>query len=414
MEYKPPSEKRALAVIFLTVMADLIGFGIILPQMPLYTRCFGQNAFMAGLLFASYSAMQFIFAPFWGRVSDRIGRRPVLLISIGGNILALLVFGLATNFWWLLVARSFAGMCTANISVAQAYIADISPPEKRAARMGLVGAAFGIGFVIGPVVGGELAQFGLAFPPFAAAGLAALNFVAAGIFLPESLAPEHRARKLNTSLRARFTLLQKIPGLAALLLLLFASVFAFSMLEMAFSLFVVDRLTLHATEAVARVLTCADGLEITSSHFSVVGRLFGFIGIIMVIVQGGLIGPLTRKFHERGVAQAGLLFTALGMLALPFTPLGSYAMLISCIGMVATGQALLSPTLSSTLSRRTASTEQGAVLGLSQSASALARTLGPLIAGMLYEGINENWPFWIGGVLMLGAWLLAIRVLRQE
>ncbi len=408
-ESTPKPGRGALGAIFLTVVVDLIGFGIILPVMPLYVRCFGQSELMVGVLFAAYSGMQFFFAPIWGAISDRIGRRPVLLISIAGNCGALVVFGLAEDYWWLFAARLVAGIATANISTAYAYIADISPPELRAKRMGLVGAAFGIGFVLGPFIGGESASFGLSMPPFVAAALAAINFVMAALFLPESLPPENRTKHAPAKLRNRLAIVREVDGLGIILILVFVQVAAFSMLEVAHSLFVNDRMGMPLPQTLA----ACDASGIGARQFSAVGRSFAFIGVILAVVQGGLIGPLVRKFGEMRLVWTGLVLVGAGMLVIPLTPSGNWAFLLVCLAAVAGGQALVTPSLSALLSKSTPKQLQGSAQGASQSSSALARLIGPLIAGALYAYGGENVPYFVGGTLMLVALFWAIRALPR-
>ncbi|MEK7705679.1 MAG: MFS transporter [Myxococcota bacterium] len=379
-------DRSPLAVIFAVVTLDLIGFGVIIPLLPLYAKEFGANGTLVTLLFASYSLMQFIFAPMWGRLSDRIGRRPVLLVSIAGNVIALIGFGLARSYVWLLLARLAAGAFTANISVANAYVADVTTPENRAKGMGMVGAAFGIGFVIGPFVGGELGVFGFGVPAFAAAALGALNLLAAWRFLPESLAPERRRRHSGESLRARFLAARTIDGLGLLLALAFLQVFAFSMLEVIFVLFGSVRLGFDARAA---------------------GRVFAYIGVVMVIIQGGGIGPAVRRYGERRLVLGGLALLAIGLGFLPLTPPGGWGMLLAMTTLVSVGQGLLSPSLTSLLSRRTPRDRQGAVLGLAHSLTALARVLGPPIAGVTYDLVGVGAPFWVAAAVMTLAFVAA-------
>jgi MFS transporter, DHA1 family, tetracycline resistance protein len=368
------SPNKALSLIFLTIAIDLIGFGIILPNLPLYAEALGAKPAMIGVLFASYSVMQFLCAPFLGRLSDRIGRRPVLLMSIAGNCLAFLIFGFANSFALLLASRLFSGMCTANLSVANAYVADLLPPERRAKGMGLVGAAFGIGFVIGPVIGGELSVFARSAPPLFAAGLCALNLLGAYFWLPETLRREALQVRPKVSIRQALTQ----PFTGKILFLVFFQIMAFSMLEMAFVLFAERRLHFMALQS---------------------GRMFMYIGLVLVLVQGAMIGPLVRKLGERAVVIIGMSMIALGMLLIPWTPQGGWLLFSLCVTIVAFGQALTSPSLSSLLSRRSAVQLQGTILGASQSMSALARVVGPSLAGMLYQTFSENAPFYAGGMM---------------
>lgn len=384
---KTGAARSPLRVIFLTIAIDLIGFGVIIPLLPLYAKSFGASGVLVALLFASYSLMQFVFSPVWGRLSDRVGRRPVLLLSIAGNALAFLVFALSKSYTGLLLARLVAGACTANISVATAYAADVTAPEDRAKGMGIVGAAFGIGFVVGPFLGGELSKWGHAAPAYFAAALAALNWVFAYWRLPESLPPERRLTVLTEGLWARFTAVRVVPGMARLVTLIFWQVCAFSMLEVSFVLFANRRLAFDAVHC---------------------GRMFGYIGIVMVVVQGGLIGRCARRFGERSLAFVGLALAAIGMLAIPFTPQGSWPVLLVWITFTATGQGFATSSLQSMLSQRTPTHQQGLAMGVSQSASALARVVGPATAGWLFDRGTENTPFWAGGIMLSVALCVAM------
>ena len=379
--------KSPLAVIFLTVALDLVGFGMVVPLLPLYATQFGATATQIAFLFASYSLMQFFFAPVWGRISDRVGRRPVLLVSIVGNMLALLIYGTAHSYGWLLTARLLAGICTANISVANAYVADVTTPQHRARGMGLIGAAFGIGFVVGPFVGGELSRFGLSAPAFVAAGLSFINVIWAFFFLPESLKPQAmRAPPAGGIWQQRWRALRSGGLPRTVLGLIFLQVLGFSMMEMALVLFAKARLQVDAPHA---------------------GRLFAYVGIVLAVVQGGLIGRLNKRFGEIALVRGGLCAVTLGLALVPCTPPGSWVVLLTALTFLGAGQGLVSPALSSLLSRRTNPNNQGATLGVGQSLSSLARTVGPQVAGVAIDRGNENWPFWLGCVVIGGACALA-------
>lgn len=379
-----------LLIIFFTVTLDLVGFGIVIPLLPLYAKSLGATAALVGVLFASYSLMQFIFAPVWGRVSDRIGRRPVLLTSMTVSVLAFIAFALAQSYWWLLAARVAAGMGTANLSVATAYIADVTRPEERARGMGMVGAAFGIGFVLGPWLGGELGRFGFAPPLFAAAGLALVNLGLAASFLPESLPPERRGVTHGRGLKARFSLLGRIEHLPRVVSLVFVNTAGFSMLEMAFVLFAAKRL----------------GFDVEHS-----GRIFAYVGVIGAVIQGGLIGKLVRAFGEKRLVRTGMALMAAGLFLVPFTPPGRWLVLVAIMTLVAAGSSLTNPSLQSLVSRTASGDEQGLALGLAQSFSALARVVGPLIAGLLYDWGSEDTPFFAGGALMFAGFVAAFTLL---
>ena len=381
--------KSPLALIFLTVAIDLIGFGMIVPLLPLYAEHYGADGVAVAFLFAAYSLMQFICAPLWGALSDRVGRRPVLLASIAGNVFALLLLGWAPSYAWLLAARLLAGLCTANISVANAYVADVTGPADRAKGMGLIGAAFGIGFVIGPFFGGELSAWGYQAPALAAAALSTFNCIGAFFWLPESLPQAQRRPAHGTAdvWRTRLASWRSLTQVRGVLALVFVQILGFSMLEMALVLFAHRRLGFDARYC---------------------GRIFAYIGVIMVIVQGGLIGRLTRRWGERRVAIVGLGSSALGLLFLPVTPPHAWWILLGCVTFTAVGQGFTGPALSSLLSRGVSPHRQGEVLGLSQSLSALARVVGPQSAGLLFDLGGENLPFYVGGIVMLAAWAVAL------
>jgi predicted MFS family arabinose efflux permease len=366
--------RSTLAVLFVVVFVDLLGFGMVIPVMPLYAAELGADRKWIGLLMAGYSAMQFVFAPLWGRLSDRVGRRPVLLGSIAMTAVGFLGYGLAPSFGWLLASRLFAGAATANIPIAQAYIADVTPPEGRAKGMGLIGAAFGLGFVLGPFIGSELSRISLGAPGFAAAALAAVNGVAAFFVLPE---PEHRfARERRGRVAALLDELRR-PGIRRLLLVYFLSVAAFSAMESTFALLARDRF----------------GLD--RAH---VGRIFAYIGVIVAVVQGGLIGPLTRRFGEVRLLVVGMLLQALGLGGLPL--LGGLAWLLFTSGLLALGSALSSPAITSLLSRHSRAEDQGGTLGIGQSASAIGRIVGPEAGTWTFAQWTPASPYLGGAALM--------------
>ncbi len=388
-------KRSPLAVLILTVMMDLIGFGIIIPILPLYAKNFGASGLQVGLLMGIFSLMQLVFLPFWGRLSDRIGRRPVLLISIAGNAVSLLICALASDYWTLFVARLFAGVCSSNISVANAYIADSTELEHRAKGMGKIGAARGIGFVLGPALGGGLAEFGTSIPFYGATLLALLNLASAYFFLEESLPARLEGEHAGKSRFELLKIVRSLKNLRALIALGAFQTLAFSMLEMSFVLFTENRLELSAQEAAP-----------------VAGYLFLYLGVVIAVVQGGLIGRLTHLFGEQTLVSLGLLLVGVGMYLLTLTPVGNFAALLGFVAVVAIGQSLVTPSLLSLISRNTPSDNQGAIMGVNQSGLALARTIGPAVAGGLFD-INENLPFWVGGSLMLLAFAGSWTILRR-
>src|SRR5436190_21455323 len=272
-------KRSPLLIIFITVFIDLIGFGIVIPVLPFYAEGtkFGATPSQVGLLFASYSVMQLIFAPVMGRLSDKYGRRPVLLVSLLGTALGFMILGFATTLWMLFAGRIIDGVSGGNISTAQAYIADVTTKENRAKGMGLIGAAFGLGFVFGPAIGGILSRWGINVPFLFAGGLALANTVLLYFALPETVTPDHPARVSAASARGWHQLLAALrrPALAAVLTIYCLGIVAFTMMTASFSLFMMFQLGYDAYHT---------------------GWGFAFVGVISAIVQGGLIGKLVKKF----------------------------------------------------------------------------------------------------------------------
>jgi MFS transporter, DHA1 family, tetracycline resistance protein len=377
-----------IAIVFVTVFIDLLGFGIIIPLMPFYAETFGATALTVGLLSTSFSLMQFLFAPFWGRLSDRIGRRPVILIGLFGSAVSYLLFGLATSLTLLFAARIAAGIAGANIPTAQAYMADVTTPANRARGMGLVGAAFGLGFIFGPAIGGFLSQWGYQAPSFFASALSLANFIAAWFLLPESrvvarAAPIARVSRIR-ALRA--ALLR--PGLPYLLLIYFIVVAAFASFETTFALFSERRFNFSA---------------------STIGYVFAFVGVVLSIVQGLLVGRVVPKFGEHRVVPIAILTIAIGLLLVPFAP--TVPVLVAACGVLALGMGFHSPSITAMISRRADADTQGGILGLSQSLASLARVVGPAWGGWLYDNYGLVVPYVNAAGLMFVAFLLSIAVL---
>jgi len=371
----PPAHgRRALGVLFLVVFVDLLGFGMVIPTMPLYARHFGVSEAVTGLLSASYSAMQLIFAPIWGRLSDRYGRRPMLLGSIAMTAVGFLGYALAPSFEWLLVSRLFAGAATANLAIARAYVADVTPPEERAGGMAIIGISFGLGFILGPAMGGLLSsRYSLAAPGYAAAALATANLVAAWFILRE---PESHTQ---ASHRPRFAALfeeLKRPGIRGLLLVAFLSILAFSALENTFA------------------FLAADAFDIQEHDVSYV---FVYIGVVAVLVQGGLVRPLVRRFGERKLLIVGLALQAVTFVALPYARTVTGMLLV--LAPMSLGTGLTQPTLSALLSKLARKEDQGGTMGLGESASAFGRIIGPIFGTTSYT-MAMAFPYVAGGVLM--------------
>jgi MFS transporter, DHA1 family, tetracycline resistance protein len=436
--------RKPLLVIFLTIFLDLLGFGLVLPLLPLYAEGFRATPLMVTSISASYSLMQFLFVPIWGRLSDRVGRRPILLVSIAGALGAYLLMGFSRSLAGLFIARIVSGIAGANLSVAQAYIADITRPEERAKGMGLVGAAFGLGFIFGPFIGGTLSSlpstwlpasllpWRASLPFFAAALLAAVNLVSAYAWLPES-----RVVPGSQVVRARpgmtwSALARAIahPHLGWLLVIMFFTTFAFANMESTFVLWMERALPhQHTVSTPIAPQTSPEGLAIdrergASQHVAVppgeirhvtgssarrAGMLFAYIGVLMVAMQGGLIGWFTRRFGERKLVAAGTLLMTNGLL---FAPLcHSIPPLLGVLALLAVGSGLCGPALQSLISRRTDAADQGGVLGLNQSLSSLARVVGPVTAGFVFGRFGPSAPWLTGGLLMGATCVMAIWVL---
>lgn len=386
--------RPGLGPVLLTVFLDLLGFGLVIPLLSYFVQEHGASPLQVTLLMAAYSLAQFVGAPLWGALSDRVGRRPVLLWSTAATSVALAAFALAPDLTWLFVFRIFNGLAAANIPTAQAYVADVTEGPDRARGMGLIGAAFGIGFSVGPLVGGWLSVFGLAAPILLASALSALNFLWVWLRLPESRPPGvattdagHRRRTLDPRQASR-ALAHPVVGLA--IALVFVAGSAFAMLESTFAL-------------------VAEHVWGLGAHD--VGTLFGIIGGVGIIVQGGLIGRLTRWFGEPALVVTGFTLTGLGMLWLGVAS-GGAAVYVGCL-LVALGSSLSNPSLNSLISRATSEDEQGVVLGTAQSLGALARAVAPGIGGWLYTAFQPTAALVVGGVMLLASLLLAVPATRR-
>ena len=384
-----------MPILFLIVFVDLVGFGLIIPLLPFYAERFGASPQLVTLLLAIFSLMSMLAAPLWGRLSDRIGRRPVLMTSMAAAVLAYLWLGFAGELWMLFAARAFAGICAGNIAAAQAYIADVTPPEKRARGMGMIGAAFGLGFIIGPALGGivagdDLATADLTTPGLIAAGLSAVAFFGVVLLLPESLPAAVQARRARSRFAALYSAFGR-PVLARLLAVFFLVILAFAGMEATFALWAMREYGWGPAQ---------------------IGYVFTYVGLLSAVMQGGLIGPLTRRFGEERLMQSGLALIALGLLLLPVA--GTLPPLIVAVTALSIGMGAMQPSLNSLISRRAGAEEQGEVMGVAQSVGSLARVLGPIIAGALFEAFGRNSPFLWGAALVGCALLVSWRLARPK
>jgi DHA1 family tetracycline resistance protein-like MFS transporter len=397
---KMPKSRSPLVIIFITIFIDLVGFGIVIPVLPLYAERYGASEATIGLLVATYSAMQFLFAPVLGKLSDRIGRRPVLLFSLIGTSVGFLIMGMASRLalllaptlFWLFTARVIDGISGGNISTAQAYIADVTPPEQRSKGMGLIGAAFGLGFVFGPLIGGVLSRISAEAPFFFAAAMAAANATALYFLLPESLSHEHRseARRLGI-----FQMIEQSGGsqLGAIMATYFFATTSFAIVTVTFALFAAHRFGFDAWHT---------------------GFLFGYVGVIGAIIQGGLLGRLVKLFGDKPLAVAGTAIFALSVFCFPLST-NVTAMIFAATG-IAIGNSLMTPTLNGLASKSVKGSLQGRVLGVMASVASLARIIGPILGGTLlgrdpdYSPHYGRTPYWTSAAIMLVALALALTV----
>lgn len=382
-------KRSPLLVVFFTVFLDLLGFGLVLPLLPAFAREYGASPHIIGLLFASYSAMQFFFAPVWGRVSDRIGRRPVLMLSISGSVASYLIFAFAPSLAWLFVSRLLAGVMAANLSTAQAYVADVTAPEDRAKGMGMVGAAFGLGFVIGPMIAIGVGRWGQIGIGLTAAGLSFTDLLLASVLLKESLPPERRGQAAAApgSRLSRMARALAHPTIGVPIIIFFLATFAFSTLETTLTLFLGDRVGLTRPEEL--------------------GKYFGFLGVLVALIQGGLTGRLAKRAGEARLVFVGCVGTAVGLALLPEAH--TRAMVLAALAVIGLGQGMNVPSINSLISRSAGAEEQGSILGVNQGFSSLARVVGPAAGGWLYQQ-QQGYPYFAGAALMGAASLLALRV----
>lgn len=394
-----PNPRTPFRILFLIVLADMLGFGIIIPLLPFYARKFHATDLEVTLLLSVYALCQFIAAPVLGSLSDRIGRRPVLVFSQLGSAVGSIILGIATAIHFadpmvgllvVYVSRVIDGISGGNISAAQAYVSDVVPPKDRAKYMGLLGAAFGIGFALGPMMGGVLGHFYAPLPAFGAAAFSLVAATLSYVRLPESLkAPVHHEGQFRQSIQ-----LLREPVLAQLILVWFVSMFAFVTMESIFPLFL------------------ADGY-----HFGTlgVGLTFGLAGLVIILVQGKLIGPLKQRFGEWALAAAGPMLFGVAMLVYTqaaHTPV--IGLLIGAVMLNSFGRSLQTPAISSLVSHVAPPGRQGAAFGLFHGVGSLSRVFGPAAAGALYQ--HKLWyPFVLSAALTFVAstWVIVIRLMAR-
>lgn len=378
---KPTREPlpRGFWVIWSTVALDMVGFGIVAPILGRYADRFGANGFQVGLLFASFSLAQMVFSPVLGRWSDRVGRKPVIVISLIGTAIGSFITGAAGALWVLYVGRLIDGASGASVSVAQSAISDLGAPKQRAKMLGMLGMAFGVGFVVGPALGGLAALGGPHVPFYVAGVLASINAIAAIIRLPETRTPV-----VVTPIE------QPQPGqrkITSYVVIGFFSTLPFAGFEATFSLFGGSRFNLTEASTAA---------------------VFLAVGVLMSAVQGGLIGPLTHRFGSLPLLRVGQVSVAVGMLFLGAAVI--WPVLIVALAFMVIGAGISSPSLTTLVANSAPESRRGEVLGIQQSANALARVVGPPLAGLAFDHIGIGAPFTLGA----GVYLIAIVVASRR
>ncbi|MHB8839351.1 MAG: MFS transporter [Gemmatimonadaceae bacterium] len=388
----PRTSRRALTFIFITILLDVMGAGIMMPVVPYIVRPYSADALTIGLLAVTFSVAQFFAAPLLGAISDRHGRRPVLVISMFGASIGYAFFGIGGALWVFFVSRLVAGFTGGNLTAAQAYIADVSGPEDRAKNFGLVGAAFGLGFILGPSIGGVLAKISLSAPAWAAAGVALVTASFGWFVLPESLAPAlRRPHPLHVGDFNPFRLLMKALStrqLRALFLGIFLTRFAHMGLQTNFAIYTLDR------------------FKYTPAQNAVV---FTVLGVTSTFVQGFLIRRIAGRFSERSLLLTGLLIMVAGFVAIAGATDGW--MLSPAIAVLALGTGLVTPTLQSLISQAGSAEEQGMLFGANGAITSLTAILGPAWAGAVFDHVAYTAPYWSGALFLVAAWWATRRAL---
>ncbi len=372
-----------LAVLFATVFIDLLGFGIVIPFLPLYAQRLHVSAFGVGLILSSYSLMQLLCAPLLGGLSDYYGRRPIIIVGLLGSSISYVLYGFATSFALLLISRAVHGACAGTVATAQAYVADTTTESERAHGMGMIGAAFGLGFVLGPAIGGVLGHSNLRVPVFFAALLTLANLIFAAVALPESHQPQRRG---NLAWAAAATPLLKLPRqltrhhLSRLFLIAFLGTSAMAAFEATFTLMVP---------------------VIYGYGPRGIGELLAFAGLLQAFTQGYLLRKIVAHQGELKLVRLGMLAFAVGMA--PMASMSHRWLLWTLLGLLSLGYGLASPSIASLISRGTERHLQGEVLGVNQSALSLARICGPLMAGFIYQMLAPAAVYATGAVIAIVA-----------
>ena len=384
--------RKPIFVIFITIFIDMLGFGIIIPILPIFSKELGAANYQVGLIAMSFPIMNFLFAPFWGSLSDRYGRRPIILGSVFITTLAYLLFSQSVNLWILLLSRILSGIGSANLSVAQAYVSDVSRPEERAKSMGIIGAAFGLGFIIGPTAGGylkSLSSYGhVDWVGYGAAAICVINLVLAYFFLPESLKERKKDLTFNFKIISGIARELRKPVIRELLMINFIFITAFMMMQIAVTLFWREKIGLTEIQ---------------------IGYMFAFIGVVTVIVQGGMIGKLVLRFGEHRLVAAGIYLCIVAFALIPWVTRDTFIPFeLIAFSLLALANGCITPSITSLLSKSCNPLELGQVLGVNQSFGSLARAAGMAFSGLIY-GIEFHMPFLLAAIIMIAClWLVNV------
>lgn len=382
------SVRSPLFLMALTIFLDFTGFGLIIPLLPFWAEHLGANALSVGLLLTTYALAQFFFTPILGALADRYGRRRVILFSLCVEVLSFALTALASSLPALLVARVIGGIGASNVSSAQAVVADTTPPEKRAAGMGVIGAAIGMGFVVGPAIGGSLASLGEATPFWAAMGMALANTLLVLFLLPETRRPQgaSASREGTSIFFSGWSKGRRNKAIASLTLVNLLFTLAFTGMEAVFPLLTQKNFGWNALQN---------------------GYIFTYVGVIIVLMQGGLVRHLVKRFGEYRLMLAGLALFGLGLLLLIWSV--NLALVLISVGMLSIGDGAVTPTGFAVLSLISPENEQGEILGFAQGLGGLGRAIGPLLAGALFS-VGSGIPFLAGGIFALLAILVTLPV----